>query len=166
MPSYKHLKGVAAGLAGTFMSRNNDIDGYWAMGIIYAEVAATGFSEVTFNLLNADVSPRIKCASLLLDRYRETVDRMFQRLGFSSCDVASVDIQIRFGSNANTEAVRATADFGNPFSCRVTITDVNSREWSVTAGSWCHSHGSRCYIRSGRRLEYPYFTDGNGEESC
>ena len=51
MSAYKQLKGIAAGLAGTFISRNNDVDGYWGMGVIYSEVSARGVSAVTFSLL-------------------------------------------------------------------------------------------------------------------
>ena len=64
MSAYKQLKGIAAGLAGTFISRNNDVDGYWGMGVIYSEVSARGVSAVTFSLLDGAVSPSLKCGSL------------------------------------------------------------------------------------------------------
>jgi hypothetical protein len=159
MPSYKHLKGVAAGLAGTFVSRNNDIGGYWAIGIIYDEVADSGCSEITFNLQDAQVSPQVKCAGLMLSRYRETTDRMLQNLGLSWDDLTSVNVNIRFASDTKSNDSGMMSEFGDLFCCKVAISDADSRTWSVKIESWCHRHGTRRYMRSGRRLSSPYFDD-------
>ena len=36
--SSKKLKNMAYGIAESFISRNNDIDGYWALGVIKGEL--------------------------------------------------------------------------------------------------------------------------------
>jgi hypothetical protein len=53
MSPRKNIKGVALGLLGTFVSRNNDIDGYWDIGVLRLYSEKHHLSTLTFDLLNS-----------------------------------------------------------------------------------------------------------------
>jgi len=55
----KILNGVAAGLASSFVSRNNDIDGSWGMGKLYLVAASgdDGSRTVVLDLIAPDALP-------------------------------------------------------------------------------------------------------------
>jgi hypothetical protein len=53
MASRKLFLGFASGLVSRFVSRNNDIRGYWGVGILSRDVHGTGGATVEFDLLKA-----------------------------------------------------------------------------------------------------------------
>ena len=159
MAAYKQLKGIAAGLAGTFISRNNDVDGYWGMGVIYSEVSARGVSAVTFSLLDGAVSPSLKCGSLVTQTYREKAETRLRAVGLTSEEVTSIQIHVCFEQHDHTQKCRIPITWGAPFTCRVTITDLHETERSITIQGCCGKHDPKRERRSVRRSPYPYFTN-------
>ena len=157
MPHYKRLRNIAAGLAGTFVSRNNDIDGYWGMGVIYKEMVESGQGAITFNLLEGSVVPKLECGSVLLRKYRATLESMLHKQGLRLTDISTVAINVDFESCNNTELhIKSLGDF---FVCYVSITDVFGVERSMKIKGRCRTHDPDREFRSTRRLPYPYFTD-------
>lgn len=53
------LLGVAHGTLSAFVGRNNDVDGYWAIGKICRHAVELGTPAVTFDLLAGTASPRV-----------------------------------------------------------------------------------------------------------
>jgi hypothetical protein len=52
MARRKALKNVCSGILGSFVSRNNDCEGYWGMGILYRFAKERGKSDLMIDLLN------------------------------------------------------------------------------------------------------------------
>jgi hypothetical protein len=50
MPRRKQLKGIAGNLAHWCLSRNFDVNGYWAVGQLYARAKASGVSQASLQL--------------------------------------------------------------------------------------------------------------------
>lgn len=53
------LRNIANGLLGTFVSRNNDIDGFWGLGVLRSFADSTGVQQITIDLLETDAQPHI-----------------------------------------------------------------------------------------------------------
>jgi hypothetical protein len=161
MASYKRLNGSAAGLLGTFVSRYNDVDGYWALGVIYSEIDELGLSEVTFRLLDGDVVPNLKCVSLLSVKYHEAVIRLLMADGIDPDEIIRADITVRFGPLTHSRISPAPTTRDQPFSCRVVIADYAGTERARAVEGWCHKHHFSRPTRSARRLAYPYFDENH-----
>lgn len=162
MASYKRLNGTAAGVLGTFVSRNNDIDGYWALGVIYSEIDDLGLSEVTFRLLDSDVVPDLKCGSLLSGKYREALVRILIAHAINPDEIIRADITVRFGPHVHSNFPPNPTARDQPYSCQVVISDCAGTERTRAVEGWCHKHHFSRSTRSGRRPEYPYFDDNHG----
>jgi hypothetical protein len=57
MGPWKNLKGIAGGILGSFLSRNNDLDGYWGMGILRLLAQEHGVEMVYLDLLAGTCMP-------------------------------------------------------------------------------------------------------------
>lgn len=116
MPARKRLNGAAAGILGAFVSRNNDIDGYWAVGVVYSEIDDLDLSEVTFRLLEGEVVPDLKCGSVLSGKYREAAIRVLKAHGVNPDEIVRADIVIRFGPLAHNRMFPERSVRDQPFS--------------------------------------------------
>ena len=52
MARRRELKSIASGIAAHCVSRNNDIGGYWAMGIIYGIANERGVDSVSVDIMS------------------------------------------------------------------------------------------------------------------
>ena len=57
MPRRKEIKGIAAGFVSHFISRINDINGYWAMGILHKYALNNLSTSVEIDVLTHVISP-------------------------------------------------------------------------------------------------------------
>ena len=96
MSSRKQLKGIAAGLASTFVSRNNDLDGYWAVGVICAEAYEQGAEQVRFRLLPLSVDPEMRCGPFICAKYANYLSDRLKKLGLEEGEVIGVEIEVTF----------------------------------------------------------------------
>ena len=57
MSGRNKLRGVAHAVLGSFISRNNDIDGYWALGLLRSFADTAGVAELRFDLVTGTAEP-------------------------------------------------------------------------------------------------------------
>ena len=112
MSRRKILKGFAYGLLGTFVSRNNDIEGYWGLGILRLYAEKHKLSTITIDLLKSKVEPSI---------------------------VTEAKIDLRFSTFVEfPRIVRDTR--GQPYVCSVKIVTRNGKIYSATRTGCCEGH--------------------------
>lgn len=71
MPRRKEIRGISSGIASSFVSRNNDIDGYWAMGIFYQMASTEGENNFVLNLVTRESSPKFRFSKRVALPYHE-----------------------------------------------------------------------------------------------
>ena len=52
MPRRKELRSVVYGICDHFISRYNEINGYWALGYIYKEANLQHINNISFDIYN------------------------------------------------------------------------------------------------------------------
>lgn len=69
----KQLKNLAYGIAGRFTSRNNDLNGYWALGILYSAAEDAGTNRVRLDIISQTATPTFQYSSFIEtpNRYAE-----------------------------------------------------------------------------------------------
>ena len=72
----KRMNHVAAGLLDSFYSRCNDIQGYWALGMLYEEAQSAPY-RVTLDLLARTATPAGPHADLLANGYADFLKLAF-----------------------------------------------------------------------------------------
>ena len=151
MPRRKALKGIAFGIASSFSSRNNDVDGYWVLGVLYKLAAEAGVSCFSLNLKNGESTPSFSFSRRILEPYATFLGDQLKKKGFGWGYVDSVIIAVDFNVSPTKKQVMLKSTWGEPFVCRVRITDDLNRVWSSEARGWCGIHDPIKEHRSTRR---------------
>ena len=152
MPRRRELKSIASGIASFCVSRNNDIFGYWGVGIICRLAVTQGIKAVSIDLdRRHDDSPEFAAfRSGFLERFQSA------RHGLS-CFVRGFAVEFRFepysGSEVRGQRFRVTC-------CAHIIDDLGKRR-SASAETFCYPHDPRFEHRSTRAIKSCVATGDN-----
>lgn len=141
MARRRELKSIASGIAAHCVSRNNDIDGYWALGIIY-EIA----TELETDFVSIDITSNIPVCSRIA-AFRRTFRDQFGSISHDlSHFITGFIVDFRFElyaiSRSRGPQARAT--------CTVHIIDDLGRRRSASAGTFCYIHDPQFENKSTR----------------
>jgi hypothetical protein len=146
------LKGIAHGLLGTFISRNNDVDRYWGIGVLRLYADSNGISEITIDLENPESSTDSSfLISSVRGRYREWLINALNKSGVKPSQLTKAQIKLRFSNFVELPgAIRETR--GEPYVCTVTLTGDNGVTYALSKTSCGAPHDPRWELRSTRAV--------------
>jgi len=150
MPRRKELKGIAYATADHFISRYNSFNGYWALGILYKQANLLNINKVCFDILNQTVLPKEINPHNILSYFNEFISKQLDGKKFKNNVVKKIIIEVEFNLKANELEILYKNIYGNPFECRVFITDDFEKTYSYTRRSCCRGHNSSREMRSCR----------------
>lgn len=150
MKRRRDLKGIAGGIAGSFVSRNNDVDGYWAMGLLCELSRHMNISSITIELENPELSrPATDLVNRISGGYRKMLHHMLAQRGLEVRMVKRAYISVEFGTSGGLPTPPLNT-WGGPFLCTVGITDDLGQERTVDVAGRCGPHDPRKESRSTR----------------
>lgn len=134
MPSSRELSSIANGLVETFMSRNNDVWGYWGIGLVQRELEGHPEMAVELDLLHGKAAPDGRVARELATHYSAYLFKSLARDGFTVSAVSSAKVLVQF------DIVKAPMVIGGftwrAFDCTVTLESRSGKTfWAARAGS-------------------------------
>ena len=141
MPRRKALKGIASGILGSFISRNNSVDGYWGIGKLCLFAKESQRSSITISLLGSTDSDSYNSTvvAVIAGHYGDLVQTHLHRAGIVLSRVRNVEITVAFGASGILPTPPLST-WGSPFLCTVEITDDLGRVWSVSRSGRCAPH--------------------------
>jgi hypothetical protein len=104
----RRLRRVAHDLLAGFVGRNNDADGYWALGRLYRKAPA-----VRFELVDGTAEPPSAVAQRIVPQLRALIVRILAPYGVDPSRVRRAVIRIEFAAGAADDARRQT--YGDRF---------------------------------------------------
>jgi hypothetical protein len=118
------LLGIATNILGSFVSRNNDVDGYWAIGKLYTSARRWRTETVTVNLAVGSMEPTgaQQEFSRMLDRYSSMLTTHLGKYRVPADSLAAAVIRLYFDS-AVTDARPPTYHAGQTFRCVFELSD-------------------------------------------
>lgn len=147
------LEGVAAAVLSSFLSRNNDIDGYWALGLLRSFADATDVSELRLDVLNGNADPIDTLTLRVAQAYQAVLQRQLLLRGIPADRIARAEVVVSFDVE-DAGIIPYTlpyASYGEPFRCIVSLTDSRSgREHRRSTVARCAPHDPRRESRSTR----------------
>jgi hypothetical protein len=146
MPGRKQLRGVAEGTVTSFVSRNNDLDGYWAIGKLCRLVAPDGAGKLHVELLPATAPSRF---ADMASRSRERLRRHLESLGLPTSVVSAAQITLSFEADRTAPPHVASAASTHYRCCAMLVDDLG-RECRAEASGWCWPHDPSRELRSAR----------------
>lgn len=146
----RDLNGVAAGLATSFVSRNNDLDGYWSLGLLRRLADRQRRESLHFDILSGSTDPQDPMLAHVCRAYRAALSRQLIVRNLDRALVAKADILVSFNAPPLPVTAPAAATYGPPFSCCVRLLDDREKEHSHTVVAHCAPHDPRFERRSTR----------------
>lgn len=145
MASRKHFNHMAAGLLQSFVSRSNDVGGYWALGVLYRAVQGEAKS-VELDLLSETATPACPACLAVARHYAAFLRNAAARKGIAMESLADARVVVEFTTSTDQAICQRNA--GELFSCTVTIGASGGPRASVRAYGHClpyspHAHCSR-----------------------
>ena len=145
------VRHVAGGMLASFISRNNDLGGYWALGQLYAE-ADPGTKTVVLDLLDGSARPARPACRASAARYARFLRHALEAHGVAPADLARADITVNFDVVPD---VRLWSDPygsspGDPTLCTVTLALRDGRTAVARQYVHCWRHSTLLEARSAR----------------
>ncbi len=144
----RELLDVAGALAGSFVSRNNDANGYWSLGLLRSYADGNHVGPLRFDIANGGADPENDLLRRVAEAYRRALAKQLTTRRIAPEVVAKAEIVLTFDRDAPNAPSAAT--YGAPFSCTVRLTDRRDREFERTMIGHCGPHDPRRELRSSR----------------
>ncbi|MDM5181657.1 hypothetical protein PO883_31245, partial [Massilia sp. DJPM01] len=119
------LKHVAAGVSQSFVGRNNDVGGYWALGELYKEASAPDYAFL-LQLLDGVAIPSTRGASQVAKNDAAFLQRALVNKGIALAELAQASVYIQFNADLPVAALPVQCG-GDPFVCTVTLRTVQGK---------------------------------------
>lgn len=140
MSKRNQLNGVAKGLLGSFMSRNNDIDGYWGIGKLHKHSIRHGQVIVELDLIEQSINPEDSHLRDSARAYLQKLLFMVSKVNLSSASIQSAKIFLHFNRSEITRSQVPQTTHGSPYSCEVQIITINGKKFQAVDFGWCDPH--------------------------
>ncbi|WP_139166860.1 hypothetical protein [Chromobacterium sphagni] len=148
MARRKELKSIASGLLGSFISRNNDVGGYWGIGKLCLLAQQYETNAVRIELLAKSIVPASLDLSKLVTGYYFLMQRhLIARailVSWVSCAVIELDFRPEYPSGKHVPITIR----GNLFKITVEIIDDMKKRHLVSSYGYCGPHDSRMESKS------------------
>lgn len=148
----RRLKTIASNIAGNFISRNNDVDGYWALGLLYETASKSPDNKITIDILSGHSVPDYQYSDYISCKYRDIFFKQAKNNHIDLKHTCEFKIELTFNVNPTAKQVMFRATWGEPFICKVIFVDDLNNERSYAIRSWCGIHNPNREHRSIRRL--------------
>ena len=137
---------VAAGLLDSFYSRCNDLEGFWALGMLYAEVQTAPYC-VELDLLKQTARPGGQNAALLAMRYADFLRRALLKKNLHVEDLTEASVTLQF--KANVPLMHFQPHWiGDAFTCTVKLRRLDDQVTFMAHGK-CMPNDTRVFTQGG-----------------
>ncbi|MFZ6873435.1 hypothetical protein ACO0LF_15375 [Undibacterium sp. Di27W] len=140
MAGRKQIKNLAAGLASSFNSRNNDLAGYWAIGKLCSFALAQSVTVIQLDVLNIACMPASTAFDAVMHDYRVKLAARMTRQELPPSWLEKVEIVINFLPDHDKDMDYFRYGSGNPYIVTVNLTTDLGEQYSSKAGGKCHPH--------------------------
>ncbi|MGH8855568.1 MAG: hypothetical protein ACREWI_15000, partial [Telluria sp.] len=132
----KHkLHHTAAGLLGSFISRNNRSDAFWALGVLYTEALASN-KRVELDLLRCRAQPEAPACCLVARTYVAFLRRALAAHGVEPGALAVASVSLAFGLPPVPKP-RWDTSLGDPYTCTVSLQATDGRTVTLDHRGQC-----------------------------
>ncbi len=150
MPGSGHLTNIASGLCGSFISRNNDLDGYWTIGKLRLLAGQHERDAVLLDLLAPSMEPPSSGFAPVLARYCRLLAKLARLSGTRLEQITAARITVDFEPTPWPRASYYQPRWGEQFMVTVTIGADGRADGIARQAGYCRPHDPASERRSAR----------------
>lgn len=136
MARRKEFKSIANGLLSSFISRNNDVYGYWGIGKLYSHMLKSKTMILEIDLVNSSVVPNDNEFELLIKSFSDRLMTQMEKRGLNPQNLISAKIIL----TGYPKDRPSTAYAPNKINCDFIITDDLGKIHQTIENVWCRKH--------------------------
>lgn len=140
MARRSELSGIANSLASSFVSRNNDVNGYWALGKLYLHAKHVSPPSASIQLTPVQNARVEEPTASIARKFERVLENLLEKQRLHRGWLATARIQIDFESSSAKPRFIYRQGPGRAFLCTVTITDDRGRKYESSTAGWCWPH--------------------------
>jgi hypothetical protein len=140
MPRSARLTNIAAGLCGSFPSRNNDLAGYWAIGKLRSLAEQYSQSLVSIDLLAPSMQPASSEFAQVLADYHLLLRKLASRSGVLLETINTACISVDFLPSPWPKAIYYEKEWGDQFIVTVSINSDGRADGVASHAGYCRPH--------------------------
>lgn len=141
----RKIKFVADGILNSFISRNNDVDGYWGIGQLYTLMLQSNNMQIVINVKEKTIIPYDAVFNNMILFYHEKFFSTLKRCEISENRITSAKIILNGHLNEKQISLGLTAP--HRMECEFQITDELGIMRRVSKNVWCRAHDPKKEIR-------------------
>jgi hypothetical protein len=151
MARRKEFKNIANGLICSFVSRNNDVYGYWGIGKLYSHMLKSKTMTIEINILDIAISPNNNEFMILINSFYKRLISQIQSRKLNINFLKSAKIVLNGYTNDSKSSLGQFAP--NRLHCSFIITDDLNKNYIVEKDVWCREHNPNRELKSTRKYE-------------
>ena len=147
MTTRRVLQGVGNNFLSSFISRNNDCNGYWGIGKLYKFALARGSTQIKINLLNLESKPRKSVPQHLSIQYRDRLKLLLDKHAIPETWVVETQLDLQFSPYMPIVSLVSSIfsptgqDYkGDAFDCVLALKDDLGKVHQSKASGYCWPH--------------------------
>lgn len=143
------LKHIASGLISSFISRNNDVYGYWGIGKLCSFILDKNLNSVEIDLINRQILPNNNEFNLLVAQFS---DRLITQLAINKLSLKNINeakILLRCYENNSINELRKSSP--HKMICRIEVIDRNNDLIVLEKSVWSRKHNPNREQKSTRK---------------
>lgn len=151
MGNKREFKNIANGLLSSFISRNNDINGYWGIGKLYAFMLKSKSMRLEVDLIENTILPHDNELKILASIY---LDYLLTRMKIKNIERECLNkAMIVLSGFPNNLVLPYGRSAPHKMHCKILIIDNLNKEYSIEKNVWCRKHNPKSELKSGRNYE-------------
>jgi hypothetical protein len=148
MPRRAKLTNIASGLCGSFASRNNDLNGYWSIGILRSLADKYGRTSVSLDLLTSSMQPSSCEFVPVLARYHQLLAKLVDLSRIELDEITTAHVTFDFAPRPWPRASCYRSNWGDQFILTVTINAAGRTAGIARHVGYCRPHDPARETRS------------------
>ena len=149
MPRRNQVRGIVHDISGSFVSRNNDMDGYWAIGKLYQLAVNNEATSVYIDLKNQKIWPHSDTYNTMMIHYWESMCQQMISAHLPIHFVRRAEIFLSFYCGVPLPRANVMSEL-DLYRCTIEITTDFNRQYSAVRTGRCWPHDPTKERRRGR----------------
>jgi hypothetical protein len=143
------LKHIANGLLASFVSRNNDVYGYWGIGKLCSFILDKNLNSIEIDLINGQIRPNNSEFRLLVAQFS---NRLNTQLAIHKLSLKNInEAKIVLSCYENNAVIELRKSSPHKMRCRIEIINKNNDLIVLEKSVWCGKHNPKIELKSTRK---------------
>lgn len=147
MGKTKQLKNIVNGILSSFISRNNDVGGYWGIGKIYSLMIKSKSLSVEIDLINKTILPFDEQFLFRISEYSNYLSIRMKAKNIDLSYLKSAKIILKGFPNEKNKFLGKISP--NRVSCKISIINLKGITYILEKNVWCREHNPKTELKRG-----------------